>query len=56
MKSKYVRGFVAGSMLGITAGMLLLPQVSSETRRKIINKSKDMLQNYTGLKSEDQIE
>ncbi|MGI6706930.1 MAG: YtxH domain-containing protein [Clostridia bacterium] len=56
MKSKYLRGFIAGSMLGMTAGMFLLPQISSETRRKIINKSKDMLHNYTGLKAEDQIE
>jgi len=54
MKSKYIKGFFTGTMIGVAAGMLLLPQVSSETRRKIISKGKDLVQNYSRNTIEDQ--
>jgi gas vesicle protein len=40
---KRFRTFIAGGLLGIAAGMILLPQLEPETRRKIISKGKEML-------------
>ncbi|HHT65618.1 MAG: hypothetical protein ACOX25_10195 [Caldicoprobacterales bacterium] len=42
--SKSIRTFVAGGLLGIAAGMILLPQLEPETRRKIIDKGKDIIE------------
>ncbi|MDD3465252.1 MAG: YtxH domain-containing protein [Candidatus Cloacimonetes bacterium] len=42
--SKSFRTFVAGGLLGIAAGMILLPQLEPETRRKIIGKGKNIIE------------
>jgi gas vesicle protein len=42
--SKSFRTFVAGGLLGIAAGMILLPQLEPETRKKIISKGKNMIE------------
>jgi len=47
MKNKYMKGFIAGSLIGIGAGMLLLPSVSGEVRRKIVNGGKNVVENMT---------
>ena len=41
--NKYMRGFVAGGIIGITAGVLLMPQMNTKTRKKILNKGMDMV-------------
>ncbi len=35
--NKYLRGFIAGSMVGIAASMLLMPDKDSDMRRKLLN-------------------
>lgn len=35
--NKYLKGFIAGSMVGIAASMLLMPDRDSDMRRKLLN-------------------
>lgn len=46
MSNKYMKGFIAGSMLGITVSLVLLPQLNSQMRQKFLKKGKDAIQNY----------
>ncbi|HRW99541.1 MAG TPA: YtxH domain-containing protein [Cyclobacteriaceae bacterium] len=41
-KAKVLGGFILGSVAGVTAGMLLAPRSGRKTRKKLINKSKEM--------------
>ncbi|HHU48158.1 MAG: YtxH domain-containing protein [Caldicoprobacterales bacterium] len=42
--NKSFRTFIAGGLLGIAAGMILLPQLEPETRKKIIGKGKNIIE------------
>jgi len=44
MKKYSLKCFVAGGLLGIAAGMILLPQLEPETRKKIMDKGKDIIE------------
>lgn len=46
---KSIRTFVAGGLLGIAAGMILLPQLEPETRRRIIGKGKDIIEDASQM-------
>lgn len=43
MGNKYFRGFMVGAMVGVAAGMLLLPQLNVSTRRRIIQASQKVM-------------
>jgi gas vesicle protein len=47
--SKYMRGFVIGSMVGVAAGMLLFPQMDGKTRKRMIKTSKGMVENASQI-------
>lgn len=50
-----MRSFVIGGLMGIAAGMILMPQVEPETKKRIINKGagivEDVSQRLPGMKS-----
>nr|MBO2493358.1 hypothetical protein [Clostridia bacterium] len=37
LMNKYLRGFIAGSMVGIAASMLLMSDRDSDIKRKLLN-------------------
>jgi len=37
LMNKYLRGFIAGSMVGIAASMLLMSDRDSDMKRKLLN-------------------
>lgn len=43
MKSKYIKGFIAGSMLGVAAGMLLMPEINTDMRKRVMDAGKNMM-------------
>lgn len=45
MSHKYVRSFMIGSLVGIAAGMILMPPVNEETKRRIVDRGMDMAEN-----------
>jgi gas vesicle protein len=47
--NKYMRGFVVGSMIGVAAGMLLLPQMDGSTRKKVMRTGKGMVENASHI-------
>jgi gas vesicle protein len=47
MKKYSMRSFVIGGLMGIAAGMILMPQVEPETRKKILNKGADMVEDVS---------
>lgn len=47
MSNKYMKGFIAGSMLGMTVSLLLLPQINSQMIQNLLRKGKEAIQNYT---------
>lgn len=44
-----MRGFIAGGLVGMAAGMLILPQMDSKTRRRLLNKGADMVQSASHM-------
>lgn len=40
--TKIIGGFLAGAMLGVAAGLLMAPESGQRTRKKIIDKSKEL--------------
>ncbi|HHY82280.1 MAG TPA: YtxH domain-containing protein [Clostridiales bacterium] len=51
MRKFSIRSFVAGGLLGIAAGMILMPQLEPETRKKIIEKGKDIMEDASDMLS-----
>ncbi len=49
MSNGYMRGFVIGSLMGIAAGMLLMPQVDEQTKKKIVHRGMDMVESATHI-------
>lgn len=54
MKSNFVKTMAAGAIMGVAAGMLLLPELDRDTKRRIkktgrlvMNRAEDM---YDGMK------
>ncbi|NLU37040.1 MAG: YtxH domain-containing protein [Clostridiales bacterium] len=47
--NKSFRSFVAGGLLGIAAGMIFLPQLDQGTRKKIIKRGKDVIEDATQM-------
>ena len=47
MKKYSMRSFVAGSLLGIAAGMILMPQIEPETRKRILDRGADMAEDIS---------
>jgi gas vesicle protein len=41
---KTIRSFMIGGLMGIAAGMILMPQLEPETRKKILDRGKDMVE------------
>lgn len=48
-KSKYMRGFIMGGIVGMAAGVLLLPQMDNSTKRKILNRGANLVQNASHI-------
>lgn len=44
MKKYSMRSFVIGGLVGIAAGMILMPQLEPETRKKILDRGKEMVE------------
>lgn len=49
MKNHSIKYFVASSLFGIAAGMILLPQLEPETRKKIVSKGKDIMEDTSNM-------
>ncbi|MCM8901232.1 MAG: hypothetical protein PWR01_470 [Clostridiales bacterium] len=47
--NKYLRGFIAGSMVGIAASMLFMPGKDNEMRRKFWGNSKNIMDNASQI-------
>ena len=45
MRGKFIRGITTGAIIGATAGMMIMPQLSRTSQRKI-KKSGRMLMNF----------
>lgn len=43
MSRKFIRGMATGAFIGISAGMLLIPQMDRATRKKLRRGSKNMI-------------
>ncbi|AEE96036.1 YtxH domain-containing protein [Mahella australiensis] len=43
MGNKYFRGFMMGAMIGVAAGMVILPQLNASTRKRIAQTSRKMV-------------
>ncbi|MCY6370952.1 YtxH domain-containing protein [Clostridium ganghwense] len=43
MKAKFIRGMTTGAIIGVTAGMLLVPQMNRSTRKRLRRGSRNML-------------
>jgi len=53
--NKSFRCFVAGGLLGIAAGFILQPQLDQGTKKKIIDKGKDIIEDASQMiKNKDQ--
>lgn len=46
---KTIRSFVVGGLMGIAAGMILMPQLEPETRKKILDRGKDMVEDASQI-------
>lgn len=44
MANRYMRGFMMGSLMGVAAGMLLMPQVDAQTKRKMMHRGMEMVE------------
>lgn len=44
MSNRYMRGFMIGSLMGVAAGMLLMPKVDLQTKRKIMHRGIEMVE------------
>ena len=40
--TKIIGGFLAGAMLGVAAGLLMAPESGKKTRKRILNKSREL--------------
>lgn len=40
--TKIIGGFLAGAMLGVAAGLLMAPESGKRTRKRILNKSREL--------------
>ncbi|MBM7581366.1 gas vesicle protein [Caldicoprobacter guelmensis] len=47
--NKYLRGFIAGSMVGIAASMLFMPGKDNEMKRKFWGSSKNIMDNASQI-------
>lgn len=43
MGNKYFRGFMMGAMIGVAAGMVILPQLNASTRKRIMQTGQKMV-------------
>ncbi|MCY6355086.1 YtxH domain-containing protein [Clostridium sp. ZS2-4] len=43
MNGKFVRGITTGAIIGVTAGMMMAPQVSRSTRKRMKKNGRNML-------------
>ncbi|MGI6188217.1 MAG: hypothetical protein GX041_05845 [Clostridiales bacterium] len=41
--NKYLRGFIAGSMMGIAAGILFMPNRNGEVKKKVFGNGKNIV-------------
>jgi gas vesicle protein len=41
--NKYLRGFIAGSMMGIAAGILFMPHKNDEMKKKVFNNGRNIV-------------
>ncbi|WMJ80804.1 YtxH domain-containing protein [Clostridium sp. MB40-C1] len=49
MRAKFVRGMTAGAVLGMTAGMLLVPQMNRGTRKRLRRNGRNMIHTVEGV-------
>ena len=47
MKKYSMRSFVIGGLMGFAAGMVFMPQIEPETRKKILNRGMDMAEDVS---------
>lgn len=45
MSRKYVRSFVIGGLMGIAAGMILLPKMNEETKDRLTGMGVELFEN-----------
>jgi gas vesicle protein len=50
--NKYLRGFIAGSMVGIAAGMFFKPQKDGDMKRKFFDSGKNIMGSASQMMSD----
>lgn len=51
MNNKYLKGMAIGSMIGIAAGMLLMPQMGNDIRNRLMNGGKSVMDSANNMMS-----
>jgi gas vesicle protein len=51
-RSRYMRGFLAGSLLGIAAGVFLMPHLDKGLGKRIVNSGRSIVDNASGMVSD----
>ncbi len=55
MSFKHVRSFVIGGLMGVVAGMLLVPRIDPDPRKRFLNKGEDVLDKASEIVTETKI-